>query len=561
MISRLFTVASFLALAASPSQSQLTPSQTENLVLLGKVWGFTKYHHPAITNGNADWDAALLGVIPSVIAANSHGAATFVISKWLGELGTPSTCSPCATVPEGLAIQPDVAWINDERTLGRALSAQLVAIYKNRSANNVQRYVTLVPGVGNPNFGNEKAYADMPLPDSALRLLGVYRFWNIIAYWYPYRDLIQGNWDNVLREFVPKVYAASDSTSYRLVMMSLVARINDGHANLWSALRLRPPAGAYYVPVKTRFVEGKVIVSGYLDSTRGPATGLRIGDVIVAVDGARVDSLINAWTPYYGASNQPARLREIAAALTRGGPGEVRLTIERNGSVTDVQAPRVSVSGAELTTTMTHDRGGATFQLLSPEVAYLKLSSVSGQEVNDYLEAAAGTKVLVIDIRNYPKSFVVFTLGNHLVSQPTPFAQFTYGQLNNPGAFAWTQPVDLKPASPAYDGKVVILVDESSQSQSEYTTMAFRTAPGALVVGSTTAGADGNVSPIPLPGGLSAMITGIGVFYPDRRPTQRIGIVPDLVVRPTIAGIREGRDEVLEAGVSQALQRPFRLTH
>jgi len=56
------------------------------------------------------------------------------------------------------------------------------------------------------------------------------------------------------------------------------------------------------------------------------------------------------------------------------------------------------------------------------------------------------------------------------------------------------------------------------------------------------------------------MITGIGVFYPDRRPTQRIGIVPDLVVRPTIAGIREGRDEVLEAGVSRALQRPFRLS-
>ena len=35
----------------------------------------------------------------------------------------------------------------------------------------------------------------------------------------------------------------------------------------------------------------------------------------------------------------------------------------------------------------------------------------------------------------------------------------------------------------------VILVDEVSVSQAEYTTMAFRTAPGAKVVGSTTAGA------------------------------------------------------------------------
>jgi C-terminal processing protease CtpA/Prc len=88
--------------------------------------------------------------------------------------------------------------------------------------------------------------------------------------------------------------------------------------------------------------------------------------------------------------------------------------------------------------------------------------------------------------------------------------------------------------------------------------MAFRAA-GALVVGSTTAGADGNVSAIPLPGGLRTMISGIGVFYPDEKPTQRVGIVPDLEVTPTLAGIRAGRDEVLEAAVSRALGRPFTL--
>jgi C-terminal processing protease CtpA/Prc len=55
------------------------------------------------------------------------------------------------------------------------------------------------------------------------------------------------------------------------------------------------------------------------------------------------------------------------------------------------------------------------------------------------------------------------------------------------------------------------------------------------------------------------VFSGIGVFYPDGTPTQRIGIVPDLVVQPTIAGIRERRDELLEAGVTRALGREFRL--
>ncbi len=75
----------------------------------------------------------------------------------------------------------------------------------------------------------------------------------------------------------------------------------------------------------------------------------------------------------------------------------------------------------------------------------------------------------------------------------------------------------------------------------------------ALVVGSTTAGADGNISHVTLPGGLQTSISGIGVYYPDRVPTQRVGIVPDVVVTPTVEGIRNGKDEVLEEAIRQIL--------
>ncbi|CCH57291.1 peptidase S41 [Fibrisoma limi BUZ 3] len=49
--------------------------------------------------------------------------------------------------------------------------------------------------------------------------------------------------------------------------------------------------------------------------------------------------------------------------------------------------------------------------------------------------------------------------------------------------------------------------------------------------------------------GLRTMFSGIGVYYPDGLETQRIGIVPDIDVKPTIQGIREGRDELLERAV------------
>jgi C-terminal processing protease CtpA/Prc len=216
-------------------------------------------------------------------------------------------------------------------------------------------------------------------------------------------------------------------------------------------------------------------------------------------------------------------------------------------------ATRLPVAALDFSASYTHDVVGDTFQMLSPDVAYLKLSSVKAADSAAYIQAAAGTKGLIIDIRNYPSEYVVYTLGSLLVSAPVEFVRFTQGDVTNPGAFHWTPPIRLNPQEPHYTGKVVILIDEVTQSQAEYTTMAFRTAPGSIVIGSTTAGADGNVSTVLLPGGFSSYISGIGVFYPDNRPTQRVGIIPDIEVKPTIAGIQAGRDELLDEAIRQIL--------
>jgi C-terminal processing protease CtpA/Prc len=235
----------------------------------------------------------------------------------------------------------------------------------------------------------------------------------------------------------------------------------------------------------------------------------------------------------------------------------VRLSVKREGSTLDVTARRVPRDSMDTTTGWTHDLPGPTFRRLSDDVAYLKMSSVKNGEVDQYLRGAAGAPCLVIDIRNYPSAFLVFELGQHLVKDSTAFVTFTTGDTRNPGAFGWSEPLSVTPEKPYFEGKVAILVDEVTQSSAEYTTMAFRARPGTVVVGSTTAGADGNVSAIPLPGGLRTMISGIGVFYPNHRPTQRVGIAPDVVIRPTIAGIRAGRDEVLEAAILRVLGRPI----
>ena len=122
-----------------------------------------------------------------------------------------------------------------------------------------------------------------------------------------------------------------------------------------------------------------------------------------------------------------------------------------------------------------------------------------------------------------------------------------------------TQPIEVGPKQgllsifggtpDPYLGKIVILVNETTVSRAEFVAMALQTAPHATVIGSQTAGADGNVSQLVLPGGIRTSFSGLGVFYPDGRETQHVGIVPDIKARPTVMGLQREEDEVLARAI------------
>jgi len=530
----------------------LSEIQIRNLATLGRVWGFLKYHHPVVLAGKLHWDYELLRTVPAILGAHDRAEANAAMLKWINGLGPVAPCKPCASLDEkDIHLRPDVKWLEDETALGAELSKALLAIDRNRPADGRQFYLTLAPQVKNPSFRHELSYTQVKFPDPGFQLLALYRFWNIFEYWSPYRDIMGEDWGKVLAEFIPRIALAKTRDDYKLQMMALIGHAHDGHANLWSALAVRPPTGNCQFPVTVRFIENQAVVYDNIFPKDAKESGLAAGDVITEIDGVPVKKLTEAWMPYYTGSNDAARLRDIAMFMTRGKCGEASAGILRDGKPLALKPKRVPVPPQSMG--FTHDLPGETFHLLSKDVAYLKLSTVKAADAAHYVESAAGTKALIIDIRNYPSEFMVFALGQLLVGNETPFARFTFGDLANPGAFHWTEPERLKPEKPMYTGKIAILVDEGSISQAEYTSMAFRASPRAIVVGSTTAGADGNVSGFALPGGLNTMISGIGVFYPDKKPTQRIGILPDFEVRPTIAGIRAGRDEVLEEALRQVL--------
>ncbi|MBO3271213.1 S41 family peptidase [Hymenobacter defluvii] len=530
---------------------KLNQQQVENLAVLGRVWGFVKYYHPAVAAGNFNMDAELFRVLPAVLAAPNEPARSEVLRGWVTKFGEVPKCKTCKELPaDKVRLQPDLAWLSDKKQLSDALSTQLIYLRQNRNQGE-HYYVSTAPRVENPVFQHEASYGRAALPDAGLRLLALYRFWNMVDYFFPYRYAIGEDWQQVLPEFIPKLTSSSTAEQYRLSLQALIARIHDSHAGIYEDEVLNEYKGNLYAPVRLRFVENQAVVTDYYNAVLGKESGLQPGDVVVQIGGVPVPELVKKWQPLVPASNEPAQLRDIAKLLLRGHTEKVPVVVRRDGKEFPLIITRYE--GTKLNLKMdwgTPDAEASPWRLLPGNIGYLALGTIKKSKLPEVMRAAKETKGLIIDIRNYPAEFVVLPLSQYLVRKSTPFAFLSRPDVTYPGQFPVKQPEYVRSGIGQFcPGKVVILVSEISQSQAEFTTMALRTAPNATVIGSTTAGADGDVSTIVLPGGVSTWITGLGVYYPDGRETQRIGIVPDIEVKPTIQGIKEGRDEVLERAV------------
>ncbi len=75
------------------------------------------------------------------------------------------------------------------------------------------------------------------------------------------------------------------------------------------------------------------------------------------------------------------------------------------------------------------------------------------------------------------------------------------------------------------------------------------------VIGENSVGSDGDVAYLPLPDGNDLSFSSLGIYTPDGGQTQRVGLAPDIEVHPTIEGIKDGRDELMEAAVDYILSQ------
>ncbi len=527
-----------------------TKNNLKYLALLGQTWGFLKYHHPAIAKGEYNWDAALFRITPSILKAANDKEFSTLLENWIDNLGKVPNCDNCKLEIKSsdIIVKPSYGTLFTNKTFSSSLIAKLKFILNNTS--NQKKYYVSQAGAGNPSFDHELIYNHNKYPDAGLRLLALFRYWNMIQYYCPNREIIPSNWNKVLYDFIPELTRASDKLNYVNTLAKLVGTIHDGHAFIDSKV-YDQSLGKYRLPIGTKYIDDQLVINNFYSDTLNIKTNLKLGDVLIGINGVKVTNLIKQYLPFIPSSNLESAMRDLPGTyLLRSNEQQFKLEILRDGQL--MQVVQNALINNEIDTYLWGPKPHLKpYQLLNKDIGYVLCNMFKVTDMDSIKKQFASTKGMIVDMRNYPVDEMVHSLGKYFKSYSSPFIRMTYGSISHPGNFIKFPAIKNGEAGKeSYKGKIVILVNELTQSNAEFVTMAFQSAKNVTVIGSTTAGADGNISIIKLPGGFNTWISGLGVYYPDGTNAQQKGVKIDLLIKPTIAGIKNGEDEVLEKAKS-----------
>lgn len=395
----------------------------------------------------------------------------------------------------------------------------------------------------------ERDYSETPYPDQPHRLLALFRLYNVIEYFYPYKALMDRPWRETLEEFIPRMRGARDATDYALTVSELAARIQDSHVTLASPV-LDAYFGTHRPPVRVDLVEGMTVITEAAPELA--EAGLHVGDVVLSVDGEDASARRQRLARYLPAST-PGRLdNKIDLRFLLGSRSQPALIGVRghDGRVRDVRAAR-TLEGLGQRSRM---RAGPVYTVLPSGHGYVDLQRLEANQVDAAFEAIRSTPGAILDMRGYPAGGARALLPR--LARPGRLGALLGGSMRydgSSGSFSleeslWT--LEEGPPGERYAGRVVVLADGSSQSAAEHVCALIKSVAEPTFIGSRTSGADGGVTRTILPGGIVVNFSGQSVRYADGSQLQRVGIVPDIEAQPTLAGMRAGRDDVLEAAIA-----------
>lgn len=510
-------------------RTSLTHKQIEDLYVLGKIWGYLKYYCPEIAKNSKNWDSELFDNLTLIYSDNFE----LSLLNWLSKYEITETVNYQLKNLE-FKQEGNLDWIKN--IIKNKNLKDFLLKFSNAKRTNSQYTIEKTQYSG-LNFINEHHYSDMKYDDDGMKLLSLFRYWNLVEYWFPYKELISKEWDSVLLKYIPKILDTKSQLDYALCLNELIVEIEDSHAIIKEDLVLTNFFGEYIIPVKVKFIDKKLVVNEMNHSS-----AFRKGDIILSIDKESIVSLEKKLFKYSIASNEITTKRNLSKKIIRTSNFESNVQILRNGKKINLRSTNINVFSFNLPLKDSYE--------IDEEIGYINAETVVKKEIDSLMNKWNNKKAIIVDLRNYSKENLTFILSPYLHNKEFVGFQMTEAKLDYPGYFIRKEEYFLKEfKSPKFNGKLFVLVDENTQSKSEFNAMALKAYHNTTIIGSQTAGTDGAASIFYLPGNYSAFMTTEGIYNPDWSQVQKSGIEQDIKVSNTLKSIIENQDLLLNKAI------------
>jgi C-terminal processing protease CtpA/Prc len=506
-------------------------STNEKIEIIIKLWGFLKYHNNEVfsENNRLNWDNYLFELLKLLNSNNFEIDLEKEIIK---------------NKQNDILFQPDKTykWFHN-KYISSNLKDYLIKTL-NSSINSDSKYVKQISDIKINSFVEEN-YSDLDINITSLKLLSLSRLWNIVEYYYPYKDLMDQDWDMTLKEFIPKILKSKSELDYLLALNDLLSKMNDNHSKILFNSKLEEYYGQNKLGLKVKIIENKLIV---VDIPYNQKL-LKKGDEIILVESKLIKKEIKK-SHSLSASNESSYKRELASLLIRTNSDSVLLKVKRDKEILNFKVPTFHKDMYS-----EYKKPQENLQELNNDIGYIFPEKIKANQIDSIFTQWNHKKAIIIDLRCYPNL--------NLTKYMTPFLFENEYELfsvknclpNQPGKFMFEKNMIFTNfKKPVFKGDLIIIVDEHTHSKAEFNAMTLSEYPNAKVIGGQTSGTDGDTQKVVLPCNIVVNMTCQGIFTKNKIQTQRTGLYVSTLVKENIDSIKLDNDTFINVAIKEILQ-------
>jgi len=384
---------------------------------------------------------------------------------------------------------------------------------------------------------------DLGVSNLSTRIANIIILWNRLQHFHPDNPFSTADWESELKKAIKRSFTDKTLDDHRSTLTKMTRGLRDSHMTFYITALQRTP---FYFPFKWEWVENKLVVTKVISSE----TNLKVGDIIEKVNGipayqywAEIKSNV------IGATEARQNFKAIEESLSGEKDSKIQLqTLSAEGKKSTTDVTR-TISEFVFNKNTDQINNLEKYQQIKPGYFYVCLSQITWDDLKTHLEELSKAKGIIFDLRGYP-SWKTIEIVSHFSKDSIKALTYLTPKVIYPDrsnhAFVSNDVKVYEPIKPLINAKRVFLTNGKAISYAEDFMQLIEYYQLATIVGDYTAGTTGSINMSYLFGGLFTAWTGKRVLKQDGTMFNGRGVKPDVVVKPTIKNIREGKDDYIE---------------